>query len=106
MLELVTREIEIECLPEEIPEEFVIDVVELMLGQSRRASDLVMTGSMQLLSPPDTVIAHVIALRAVEEVKPEEVAAEAAPAAAAAEPEVIKKGKKEEEGEPEVKKKK
>jgi len=105
LLELVTREIEIECLPEEIPEEFVIDVVELMLGQSRRASDLVMTGSMQLLSPPDAVIAHVIALRAVEEVKPEEVAAEAAPAAAA-EPEVIKKGKKEEEGEAEVKKKK
>jgi len=106
LLELVTREIEIECLPEEIPEEFVIGVAELMLGQSRRASDLVMTGSMQLLSPPDAVIAHVIALRAVEEVKPEEVAAEAAPAAAAAEPEVIKKGKKEEEGEPEVKKKK
>jgi large subunit ribosomal protein L25 len=106
LLELVTREIEIECLPDEIPEEFVIDVVELMLGQSRRASDLVMTGSMQLLSPPDAVIAHVIALRAVEEAKPEEVAAEAAPAAAAAEPEVIKKGKKEEEGEAEVKKKK
>ncbi|MCX6634992.1 MAG: 50S ribosomal protein L25 [Acidobacteria bacterium] len=106
LLELVTREIEIECLPEEIPEEFVIDVVELMLGQSRRASDLVMTGSMQLLSPPDAVIAHVIALRAVAEVKPVEVAAEAAPAAAAAEPEVIKKGKKEEEGEAEVKKKK
>jgi len=105
LLELVAREIEIECLPEEIPEEFVIDVVELMLGQSRRASDLVMTGSMVLLSPPDAVIAHVIALRAVEEAKPEEVAAEVAPAAAA-EPEVIKKGKKEEEGEAEVKKKK
>jgi large subunit ribosomal protein L25 len=105
LLELVAREIEIECLPEEIPEEFVIDVVELMLGQSRRASDLVMTGSMQLLSPPDTVIAHVVAMRAVEEVKPEEVAAEAVPAAAA-EPEVIKKGKKEEEGEAEGKKKK
>ncbi|MDP2996954.1 MAG: 50S ribosomal protein L25 [Bryobacterales bacterium] len=106
LLELVTREIEIECLPEEIPEEFVIDVVELMLGQSRRASDVVMTGSMQLLSAPDTVIAHVIAMRVVEEVKPEEVAADAATPAAAAEPEVIKKGKKEEEGEAEVKKKK
>jgi large subunit ribosomal protein L25 len=105
LLELVAREIEIECLPEEIPEEFVIDVVELMLGQSRRASDLVMTGSMVLLSPPDAVIAHVVAMRAVEEVKPEEVAADAVPAAAA-EPEVIKKGKKEEEGEAEVKKKK
>ncbi len=106
LLELVTREIEIECLPDEIPEEFVIDVVELMLGQSRRASDVVLTGSMQLLSPPDTVIAHVIAIRVVEEVKPEEVAADAAAPAAAAEPEVIKKGKKEEEGEAEVKKKK
>jgi large subunit ribosomal protein L25 len=104
LLELVTREIEIECLPEEIPEDFVIDVVELMLGQSRRASDLVMTGSMQLLSPPDTVIAHVIALRAAA-VEVEPVAAEAVPAAAA-EPEVIKKGKKEEEGEGETKKKK
>jgi large subunit ribosomal protein L25 len=106
LLELVTREIEIECLPDEIPEEFVIDVVELMLGQSRRASDVVLTGSMQLLSSPDTVIAHVIAIRVVEEVKPEEVAADAAAPAAAAEPEVIKKGKKEEEGEAEVKKKK
>jgi large subunit ribosomal protein L25 len=102
LLELVAREIEIECLPDEIPEEFVLDVSELMLGQNRRASDLPLTGSMKLLSPPDTVIAHVIALRT-------SVAAAAEPvegAAPAAEPEVIKKGKKEEEAEPEAKKKK
>jgi large subunit ribosomal protein L25 len=104
LLEPVAREIEIECLPDEIPEEFVIDVTELMLGQNRRAGDLPMSGSMKLLSPPDTVIAHVIALRAAAaEAAP---AAEAAAPAAAAEPEVIKKGKKEEEGEPEAKKKK
>jgi large subunit ribosomal protein L25 len=107
LLEVVTRAAEIECLPDEIPEHFVIDVSELMIGQSKRFSDLPMSGSMKLLSSPDTVVAHVVALRA-EEVAP---AAEAAPAAAeaapaAAEPEVIKKGKKEEEAEePKPKKK-
>ncbi len=108
LLEQVTREIEIECLPGEIPEEFVIDVAELMLGESRRASELPMTGSMKLLSSPEMVLAHVIALRTVEEAEAAApaVAAEGAPEAAA-EPEVIKKGKKEEEAaEPEAKKKK
>lgn len=107
LLELVCREIEIECLPDEIPEEFILDVSHLMLGESRRASEIPMTGSMTLLSSPDTVIAHVIALRttAAEEAAPAAAAEGAAPAAAA-EPEVIKKGKKEEEAEPEAKKKK
>ncbi|HVN05903.1 MAG TPA: 50S ribosomal protein L25 [Bryobacteraceae bacterium] len=100
LLEVVTRAAEIECLPDEIPEHFVVDVTELLIGQSRRFSDLPMSGSMKLVSSPDTVVAHVVALRA-EEVKP---AAEAAPTAeaaapAAAEPEVIKKGKKEEAAE-------
>ncbi|MBI4875983.1 MAG: 50S ribosomal protein L25 [Acidobacteria bacterium] len=104
LLELVAREIEIECLPEEIPEEFVVDVTELMLHENRRASDIPMSGSMKLLSAPEMVLAHVIALRAV--VEEAATPAEGAPAAAAAEPEVIKKGKKEEEGEGEAKKKK
>jgi large subunit ribosomal protein L25 len=101
LLEIVTRGAEIECLPDEIPEHFVVDVTELLIGQSKRFSDLALTGSMKLLSSPDTVIAHVVTMRA-EEVKP---AVEAAPAAeaaatpAAAEPEVIKKGKKEEPAE-------
>lgn len=107
LLEIVTRAAEIECLPDEIPEHFVVDVTELMIGQSKRFSDLPMAGSMKLMSSPDTVIAHVVALRA--EAAP--AAAEAAPAAAeaapaAAEPEVIKKGKKEEEGGEEAKPKK
>jgi large subunit ribosomal protein L25 len=97
LLEVITREIEIECLPNEIPEYFTVDVSELMIGQNLRASDIPLTGSMTLVSGSDQVIAHVVALKAEEEPA---AAAEGAPAAAApAEPEVIKKGKKEEEGE-------
>ena len=92
--EIVTREIEIECLPNEIPEQFTVNVSELMIGQNVRAGEIPMSGSMKLLSPPDSVISHVVALRA-EEAPAAEAAPEAAPAAA--EPEVIKKGKKEEE---------
>jgi len=106
LLEVITRAIEIECLPDEIPEGFTVDVSELMIGQSKRASDVALGASMKLVSAPETVIAHAVALR----VEAEPVAAEAAPAAEAvagepAEPEVIKKGKKEEEGVPEEKEK-
>jgi large subunit ribosomal protein L25 len=86
--EVVTREVVIECVPDDIPEEFVVDVTDLSIGQSIRASDIPMTGSMKLLSPPDAVISHVVSLRA--EAAAEEVAA-------VPEPEVVKKGKKEEE---------
>jgi large subunit ribosomal protein L25 len=96
LLEVITRAIEIECLPDEIPEGFSVDVSELMIGQSKRASDVALAPSMKLVSAADTVIAHAVALRA--EAEP---VAEAAPVAEAgaepAEPEVIKKGKKEEE---------
>jgi large subunit ribosomal protein L25 len=101
--ELITREVEIECLPEEIPELFTVDVTELAIGQSVRASALPMTGSMKLVSPADAVISHVIMMKAEVAETP---AAEAAGAATAAEPEVIKKGKKDEEAAPEEKKKK
>ncbi|SRR5579883_808277 len=99
--ELITREIEIECLPDDIPESFTMDVTELMLGQSVRASQVPLTGSMKLVSNPDAVISHVVAMRAEEA----PAAAEGA-TPAAAEPEVIKKGKKEEEGAPAEEKKK
>jgi large subunit ribosomal protein L25 len=92
--EAITREIEIECLPDEIPEEFTVDISALMIGQSIRASEVPMTGSMKLVSAPESVISHVVALKA----EAEPAAVEGAAPAAAAEPEVIKKGKKEEEG--------
>jgi large subunit ribosomal protein L25 len=101
--ELITREIEIECLPDEIPEEFAVDVSELMIGQSIRAGDIPLVGSTRLLSPADSVISHVITIK----VEAEPAAVEAAAPAAASEPEVIKKGKKDEEAAaPDEKKKK
>jgi large subunit ribosomal protein L25 len=106
LLEVITRSIEIECLPDEIPEGFTIDVTELMIGQSKRASDVALTGSMKLVSAADTVIAHSVALRAEEVVAAPEAAVATPVAGAAAEPEVIKKGKKDEEAPAEEKGKK
>jgi large subunit ribosomal protein L25 len=99
--DVVTREIEIECLPDDIPEQFVVNVSELMIGQSIRAADVPMQGSMKLLTVPDAVITHIISIKAEETTT----AAEGVAAATSSEPEVIKKGKKEEEGAAEPKKK-
>lgn len=93
LLEIITRSIEIECLPDDIPELFVVNVAELHIGQSKRASDVALTGSTKLISDPQSVIAHIVSLRAEEVVAPVEGAA----VPAAAEPEVVKKGKKEED---------
>jgi large subunit ribosomal protein L25 len=100
LLEVITRFIEIECLPDDIPEKFVVDVTELMIGQARRASEVKLSGSMKLVSSADAVIAHSVALRAEEVAAAPAEAVAATPVAGAtpAEPEVIKKGKKEEEG--------
>ncbi len=95
LLEVVTREIEIECLPGDIPESFTVNVSELMMNQSIRAADIQMPETMQMITLPDAVIAHVVAIREEVEEKPAE-GVEAAAAATTAEPEVIKKGKKEE----------
>ena len=95
VFEIVTREVEIECLPADIPTEFRADVSGLMMGDQLRASDLpIDTSKMKLVTDPERVLAHVVALR-VEEEKP----ADAAVVTTPAEPEVIKKGKKEVEGE-------
>jgi large subunit ribosomal protein L25 len=94
--EVVLRDVEVECLPADIPTEFRADVSTLALNQSLRAGDLPMDkAKIKLVTDPQSVISHVVALR-VEEEKPVEAAV---PGAAPAEPEVIKKGKKEEEGE-------
>ena len=99
IFEMVTREVEIECLPKDIPTEFRLDISPLMIGMQLRAADIQLDlQKMKLLTDPQRVLAHVVALR-VEEEKPAEAVAGEAAAAAPAEPEVIKKGKKEEEGE-------
>src|ERR1700730_4200804 len=97
VFEVVERDVEVECLPADIPTEFRVDVSGLMLNQALRAKDLPMdAGKIKLITDPERVLAHVVTLK-VEEEKPVE--AVAADAAAPAEPEVIKKGKKEVEGE-------
>ena len=97
VFEVVTREVEIECLPADIPTEFRVDVTGLALNAQLRASELPLdTAKMKLLTEPERVLAHVVTLK-VEEEKPAEVVA--TEAATPAEPEVIKKGKKEVEGE-------
>jgi large subunit ribosomal protein L25 len=97
VFEVVTREVEIECLPGDIPSEFRADVSGLMLNDALRARDLQLDSTkLKLLTDPEQVLAHVVTLK-VEEEKPAEVAA--TEAATPAEPEVIKKGKKEVEGE-------
>lgn len=91
VLDLVTRSIEIECIPDNIPNQFDVDVTELMIGNNIRVSDLKVADGIRVLTSPEAVIAHVVGIK-------EEVAATPAEGApAAAEPEVAKKGKKEEE---------
>jgi large subunit ribosomal protein L25 len=93
VLDVVTRSIEIECIPDDIPNQFDVDVTELMIGNNIRVSDLKVGDGIRVLTAPDAVIAHVVGIK-------EEAAAAPAEgvAAAPAEPEVAKKGKKEEEG--------
>jgi large subunit ribosomal protein L25 len=96
VFEVVTREVEVECLPADIPTEFKVDVSGLALNQSLRAGDLsIDKAKIKLVTDVQTVLAHVVTLR-VEEEKPVEAAV---PGAVPTEPEVIKKGKKEVEGE-------
>jgi large subunit ribosomal protein L25 len=101
IFETVTREVEVECLPADIPEEIRVDVSELLIGKHLRAGELPFDhAKITLVTDPQRVIAHVVSLKAEEVAAPEAAAAEVA--AAPAEPEVIKKGKKEEEGEGEA----
>lgn len=91
LFENISREVEIECLPDDIPEAFTMDVTGLMLGQNLRAQDIPLSGSMKLLTAPEKVIAHVVAARGGSTAEADD--------AAKAEPEVAKKGKKEAEAE-------
>ncbi len=94
LLDFVKREIEIECLPTEIPERIEVDVTELMLHQGIRLRDVTETATWTPLDDPETLLVHVIAPKAEAEPEPAEAAAAAA-TATPAEPEVIKKGKAE-----------
>jgi len=99
ILEPVQREVEVECLPGDIPDDFVVDVSELAIGKGVRVGDLKIDNrKLRILTDAERVLAHVVAPKAEEEKPAEEVVA-AVTAEAPAEPEVIRKGKAEAEGE-------
>ena len=103
LLDFVHREIEVECLPADIPEHIEVDVSELMLNQSIRLRDIADSLKWTPVSEPELMLVHVVPPRA----EAEPAAAETEAVDTAAEPEVIKKGRteKEDEGEAEAKKK-
>src|SRR5271170_7715662 len=99
VLDQVLREVEVECLPADIPGHIDVDVSELTFGKVLRVSDLPHNEKLKFLSDANQPVAHVTSVKEEVVATPEAVAAEAG--AAPAEPEVIKKGKAEtdEEGE-------
>ena len=105
LLDFVTREIQVECLPANIPEHIDVDVTELELHGSIRVRDIATGDKWTPVTEGDTMLVHVVMPKA-EESAQAATAEGAAPAAGGAEPEVIKKGKtdKEEEGEKKDKK--
>jgi large subunit ribosomal protein L25 len=95
ILEQTLREVEVECLPQDIPTEIKLDVSELVFGKVLRVQDLPKSDKLTYVSDENQPVAHIISVKAEVAPTPEAAAAEAA---APTEPEVIKKGKQEEEG--------
>jgi large subunit ribosomal protein L25 len=108
ILDQVLREVEIECLPADIPSHIDADVSQLELHGAIRVSDLPHSGSIKFLKAADATVAHVVSIREEAPTAAEAEAAATAAAAAAvttAEPEVAKKGKPEADAKkPEAKK--
>ena len=101
LLDFVQREVQVECMPTEIPEHIEVDVSELMIGQGVRLRDVLTDAPWTPVSEPETLLVHVIAPKVEEEEPTEGVAEEGAEAPTeGAEPEVIKKGKAEAGEEP------
>jgi large subunit ribosomal protein L25 len=89
ILDQVLREVEVECLPADIPSAIVVDATNLAMGDVVRVGDLPHAGKLKFITDENTTVAHIVAIK--EEVAPAVEAAVAAPA----EPEVAKKGKQE-----------
>ena len=95
IVDFVTRDIEVQCLPTNIPGHIDVDVTELMLNDSVRVKDLAKDPKWKALTDGETMIVHVVMPKAEESAQAADAAAATAAPAAAAEPEVIKKGKEE-----------
>jgi large subunit ribosomal protein L25 len=93
ILDQVLREVEVECLPGDIPSHIDADVSELVFGTVLRVKNLPHGGKLKFITDEDQAVAHITSVK--EEVAPTPEAVAEAAAAAPAEPEVIKKGKQE-----------
>jgi large subunit ribosomal protein L25 len=93
IMDQTLREVEIECLPGDIPTSIQVDVTSMTFGTVLRVSDLPHGGKLKFLTPEDTPIAHVTSVK--EEVVATPEAEAAAAGATPAEPEIVKKGKQE-----------
>ena len=100
ILEHLLREIEIECLPADIPKSIEVEVGHLTFGVGVRVKDLPHSDKLKFLTDENQMIAHITSVKEEVVATPEAVAADAT--ATPAEPEVIKKGKQEVEGEDEA----
>lgn len=97
ILDQVLREVEIECLPGDIPSHIDADVSELVFGTVLRVGELQHADTIRFITDGNQAVAHITSVK--EEVAPTPEAAAEAATAAPAEPEVIKKGKQEAEEE-------
>ncbi len=70
VLSMVTREVDVKCLPGDIPEQFDVDISELNIGDSIAAESLVLDNDIELLTPPETTLVQVLAPMAEEELEP------------------------------------
>jgi large subunit ribosomal protein L25 len=98
LLDFVTRDIQVQCLPTDIPEHIDVDVSELMLHESIRLRELAVDPKWKAVTDGETMLVHVVMPKAEESATAAATDAAAAPAATA-EPEVIKKGKTDEKEE-------
>jgi large subunit ribosomal protein L25 len=97
-MDFVTRSVEVECLPSDIPESIKVDVSELNINDYIRVKNLQTDAKVEIISEPEIVIVTIVP--PTKEEVPEELET-----AEAGEPEVIKKGKEEEGSEEEQKSK-
>jgi large subunit ribosomal protein L25 len=93
ILEQLLREVEVECLPGDIPNQVELNVADLVFGMVLRVADLPKSDKLKFVTDEDQPVAHVITIK--EEEAPAVDAIAGAAAATPAEPEVMKKGKQE-----------
>ncbi len=96
-VDFITREIEVECLPKDIPEQIEIDISELHLRQSFKVEEAVLPDEIKLISDPEAILVHIEEPSKEEEIEVEEEEEEVI--GEEEEPEIIKKEKPEEEKE-------